>query len=237
MHQSRPYCLSIAGFDPCGGAGVLADIKTFEQLNVYGLGVTTALTFQNDTAFEGLEWCSLEIIENQLAVLQKYPVQVVKIGLIESIEMLDNIIKVVDKHFDRPKIIWDPIVKASAGFNFHNNIKISSFLVERMTLITPNKLEYYKMDVEFLDDVAILIKGGHTMKRGTDILKTIERKIEITGEPFDKQIDKHGTGCVLSAAITAFLARSYSLEEACREAKKYTEKFILSNSSNLGFHT
>jgi hydroxymethylpyrimidine/phosphomethylpyrimidine kinase len=237
MHQSRPYCLSIAGFDPSGGAGILADIKTFEQIGAYGLGIVSALTFQNDSTFKGLEWSSLEVIENQMSALQKYPVKVVKIGLIESIETLQSVITIAEKYFNKPKIIWDPIMKATAGFNFHNKIKLNSFLTERITLITPNKAEYSKIDSEQLNNVAVLIKGGHSKERGTDILKLDKEAIEIVGEPFEKTIDKHGTGCVLSSAIASFLAKSYPLVESCREAKKYTERFILSNSLNLGYHS
>lgn len=66
MTKSRPYVLSIAGYDPCGGAGVLADIKTFENIGVCGLAVTTCITYQNDNKFEGVHWLSKKKIKNQL---------------------------------------------------------------------------------------------------------------------------------------------------------------------------
>lgn len=236
MQKQRPFCLSIAGFDPCGGAGSLADVKTFEQLEVYGLGVTSAITFQNDNTFEGLQWCVFETIENQIAPLQKYSVKAVKIGLIDSLEVLEKTIKCIDTYFDKPIIVWDPVLKATAGFDFHESVKLNKYLAKRITLITPNRPEYEKLETNGFEDISILLKGGHAQNRGTDILKTNGKEIEITGEPFEKKIDKHGTGCVLSSAITAYLAKNFTLEEACRKAKKYIEKFILSNTSNLGFH-
>src|SRR3954471_2687979 len=99
MHHQRPYALSIAGFDPSGGAGLLADAKTFEANAVYGLGAVSALTWQNDIAFEKLEWTAPEKIIEQLQVLQaRFPLQYVKIGLIESFQVLRQITRWIRAH-------------------------------------------------------------------------------------------------------------------------------------------
>ena len=122
-NPKRPYVLSIAGFDPSGGAGVLADVKTFEANKVYGFGVMSALTFQNDSEFEKVEWIPLEKIMEQISVLQKrFQFEYIKIGLIENLEVLNQLILNLKSNISNPKIIWDPILKATAGFDFHNEI-------------------------------------------------------------------------------------------------------------------
>ncbi|NJO87932.1 MAG: hypothetical protein HC831_02450 [Chloroflexia bacterium] len=95
MRNERPYCLSIAGFDPCAGAGVLADVKTVEQLEIYGLGVVSALTYQNENNFEGLEWMQFFDIKKQLLPLLKYPVKAIKIGLIKDFALLEELLNFV----------------------------------------------------------------------------------------------------------------------------------------------
>ena len=123
MKKNRPYVLSIAGYDPCGGAGVLADIKTFETIGVYGLAVTTGITYQNDHKFAGVHWLSKKKIKNQLyPLLEAYKVEYVKIGLIESLEVQSEVIELLLGYNNDIKIIWDPILKASAGFSFHKKI-------------------------------------------------------------------------------------------------------------------
>ena len=91
MTVRRPYTLSIAGYDPSGGAGVLADIKTFESIGVYGFATTTCITYQNDKQFEGINWLSKKKIKNQLyPILNKYEIDHVKIGLIKNLEILSE---------------------------------------------------------------------------------------------------------------------------------------------------
>jgi hydroxymethylpyrimidine/phosphomethylpyrimidine kinase len=141
FNPTRPNVLSIAGFDPSSGAGILADIKTFEQCDVYGMGVVSALTYQNDNSFERVDWIELPKIIEQIEVLQKrFQFEYIKIGLIENLEILNQLISYLTSHISHPKIIWDPILKASAGFEFHK--KINQNLLEgicnELYLITPN---------------------------------------------------------------------------------------------------
>ena len=118
--MNRPYVLSIAGFDPSGGAGILADIKTMEALQVQGFGVATSLTYQNENAFLGLHWISLERIIAQLKpLISIYPISVVKIGLIESPTVLQGLLNYLKENLPSVRIVWDPILRASAGFDFH----------------------------------------------------------------------------------------------------------------------
>ena len=121
MSTKKPYVLSIAGFDPSAGAGVLADIKTFESNGVYGFGVASALTWQNDIEFEKVEWIDYYKIIQQISVLlRRFDIQYVKIGLIESLHVLNELTRFLKERIKNPVIIYDPILKASAGFVFHH---------------------------------------------------------------------------------------------------------------------
>src|ERR1700756_3795867 len=122
MLPKRAYVLSIAGFDPSGGAGILADVKTFESNKVYGLGVISANTFQNDEEFNRVDWIPAEKIIEQISILQKrFEFEYVKIGLIENLEVLNKIIEHLKLPTANYRLIWDPILKASAGFEFHKS--------------------------------------------------------------------------------------------------------------------
>ena len=236
MSESRSYCISIAGFDPCGGAGILADIKTFENLKVMGLGVVSALTYQNDASFTGLQWNTFEQIKQQLLPLKKYPVEFAKIGIIEDFEILGKCINLLEETFPGVRIVWDPVLKASAGFLFHSNDGIPAVILKKLFLLTPNMDEYKQLNLKDKSQCAILLKGGHREEKGIDTLFFNGAELNIEGKAFDKRIAKHGTGCVLSSAIAAYMALGEELTEACRKAKAYVEEFILSNDSNLGYH-
>ena len=141
MSAKRLYVLSIAGFDPSGGAGILADIKTFESNKVYGLGVISANTFQNDNEFKNVDWIPAKKMIEQISILQKrFEFEYVKIGLIENLEVLDAIISHLNTHVSNLKIIWDPILKASAGFEFHKEVDklLLEKICKQLYLITPN---------------------------------------------------------------------------------------------------
>lgn len=249
MIKVRPYVLSIAGFDPSGGAGVMADIKTFESNKVYGLGVISANTFQNDEEFKSIDWIPAEKIIEQIDLLKKrFEFEYVKIGLIESLDVLDKVISYLTSHFSHPKIIWDPIFKASAGFEFHK--ETDKLLIEKICkelyLITPNVPEALQLGThtEAIENAKhlsqfchVFLKGGHAEKKvGYDVLFLRDGK-QFSFRPKMKNIfPKHGSGCVLSSAITANLAKGEDLHRACLKAKRYTEKVLSSNKTLLGFH-
>jgi hydroxymethylpyrimidine/phosphomethylpyrimidine kinase len=243
--NTKPYCLSIAGFDPTAGAGVLADSKTFEMHNVYGMAILTANTLQTDDQFINVQWIDTDIILNQLQVLlKKYDFRVIKIGLVENSDSLCSIIKLAKQLKPNLQIVWDPILKSSSGFDFHSKKELAlEFLEENCTLITPNWEEFTALwgtEVGLLKQkkisTAILIKGGHrTEKAGCDLLFTNGQYTEIEGASFHGK-SKHGTGCVLSAAIAANLTKGESILESCKDGKSYVEKFIFSNNTNLGTH-
>ena len=248
MKKPRPFVLSIAGFDPCGGAGVLADIKTFESLKVSGLGVSTCITFQNEAEFNGLEWLDIQNIKNQVdSILSKYQPEFVKIGLVEDLDILQNIIdhlKSVNKDI---KIIWDPVFKSTTGFFFHKEVKFEDIkkVLENIYLITPNFPEIQQINKnimplesgKLLSEICnVFLKGGHNQEKPAyDHLFVKGKSFSFRPKEFS-DYSKHGTGCVLSSAICAYLAKGFKLHKACLHAKDYTTRFIQSNKTLLGYH-
>jgi hydroxymethylpyrimidine/phosphomethylpyrimidine kinase len=246
-----PNILSIAGFDPSAGAGVLADIKTAEANSVYACGVMTSLTYQNDTDFEDVDWINTEHIIRQIHVLSKrMSFAAIKIGLISDVKSLQTIVSYVQEVFPDAPIIWDPILAASAGYEFHNTENAEEWfaVLKEITLITPNRLEAQQLfnttdeagirrmiANKFLSSV--LLKGGHSeTDQCNDVLITASEKYVFEG-PKLTGFQKHGTGCILSTAIACNLAKGMSLIEACRKGKNYVTKAITSNDTLLAFHS
>ena len=245
MNINHTFCLTIAGFDPTAGAGVLADIKTFESFGVYGMGIITSNTFQTDNEFLDVCWMELDDILRQMNMLmKKYNFKALKIGLMKDFNSLQQVIQLAKELNSYIQIVWDPILKSSSGFNFHTDQSLElQFLEENCSLMTPNMDEFEALwgidPAKFSitgTESSILLKGGHRKdKTGCDLLYSAGQSIEISGNSFHGK-SKHGTGCVLSAAITANLTKGVSLLDSCTIAKCYVEKFILSNDSNLGYH-
>ena len=245
MVEKQFGALSIAGFDPSGGAGVLADIKTFEANKIVGMGIVSCITFQNDIEFDDLRWLETEEILNQISTLQRrFEWKSVKIGLVKDLETLNAIIIVVSTS----QIVWDPIISASAGFEFHKKIDKEQLIMvlKKINLITPNTNE-----IKFLTGISnpteaakelskycnVLLKGGHSdQERGTDYLFTQNNVEKIMPSEKKDIFPKHGSGCVLSAAIVANLVKGFNLSSVCQNAKKYVEQFLSSNSTLLGTH-
>ena len=246
MNELRPFALTIAGHDPSGGAGITADVKAFEVHKVIGFSVNTGLTFQNEKEFKAINWVESEDILFQIDMLfQRHLIDHVKIGLIENLEVLNQVVDLLLDYNPSVKIIWDPILSASAGFQFHDAIKREElFMVcEKVHLITPNipeieslmKRDAYEGAKELSQFCNVLLKGGHNNDDEVkDILFMENGSVELAGQR--SKYLKHGTGCVLSASITANLANGKDLESSCKDAKEYIKRFIESNDSLLGWH-
>jgi len=221
----RPYVLTIAGFDPSNGAGLTADIKTFEALKTYGVSICTANTVQNDIDFKSCHWVDIGIVKNQLEVLfDRFKIQYVKIGIIQDWETLNEIIDFLLKKNPEIKIVLDPVL---------------------IYLLTPNYQEINKLFTDktikqtithIQNKTNLFLKGGHREDHiGKDELFTKEAHFVMN--PKMKNIsEKHGSGCVLSSAITAYLALGFPLLKSCYRAKRYTEKVLSSNEGLLGYH-
>jgi hydroxymethylpyrimidine/phosphomethylpyrimidine kinase len=249
MSENRPFVLTIAGFDPSAGAGILADIKTFEQLKTYGIAIPTAYTIQTENQFVEMEWVTIEKVIFQIELfLKAYKIEAIKIGIVSSLSDLKFIIQKIRSIDSKVPIIWDTVLKSTTEFSFLEieNQQDLEFILQAIQLITPNQDEVLKLipnafsveeNLNYLrNHTAVLWKGGHKKEiKGTDIL--FMKNKEITIHPtLGNCSEKHGSGCVLSSAIAAYLCFDENLEQACRKAKLYTEKILQSNLSKLAYH-
>ena len=119
MSLNRPYILSIAGFDPSAGAGVLADIKTFEGVGVYGLAISTATAIQTDVEFVDCIWEELSVVKKQVKILaNRFSFDVVKIGIVPSLIYLNELLDFIVEIIPNAKVVWDPVYASSTGYQF-----------------------------------------------------------------------------------------------------------------------
>jgi hydroxymethylpyrimidine/phosphomethylpyrimidine kinase len=247
MSENRPIVLTIAGFDPSAGAGVLADIKTFEQHKVYGFAISTANTIQTENSFYKIDWTPIDfILESIETLFESYTIKAVKIGIVPTLDYLSEIVFCLKKHSPTIRIIWDPILKSSTEFGFlkiQNQTLLKEILAE-INLTTPNYNEILKLFPDFNPHSStlpskvggLLLKGGHNPNEiGVDYLYADDVIHQLLPK-IDKCYEKHGSGCVLSAAITANLALGQNLKTACENAKLYIENYLSSNQTKLGFH-
>ena len=258
--RNRPYILTIAGFDPSNGAGLTSDVKTFEQLRCYGVSVCTANTIQNDNEFTDCHWMPIEHIFSQIDILfKRFKIDYVKIGIVENFEQLNLIIDRVLEHNKLAKIILDPVLKSSTNFDFHSNPSDShsddnqnriedqlDTILSKIYLITPNYNEIRQLySHKSIDDTIahmssktnVYLKGGHKPdKVGQDELYVVHGKHYVLNPKLPNCSEKHGSGCVLSSAITSYLGLGFPILKACFRGKRYTEKVLSSNKSLLGYH-
>ena len=245
----RPYVLTIAGYDGSSGAGLTADIKTMEQIGVYGLSVCTAITVQHESVFKTVKWIDIDLIKQQIILLiRKYPIDFCKIGLVENEQILQTIIHLLTDNCPDVKIVLDPVFSASAGFNFDYNLGYNDYqnILNKIYLLTPNAHELGQIGEDSKDLMLtakklmqycnVLYKGGHNEnQKGTDILFE-GSNIHILEPKEQIYYEKHGSGCVLSAALVSYLALGCELLDASKSAKDYISSFLISNDRLLGYH-
>ena len=248
--SAHQYILTIAGFDPSSGAGLTSDIKTFQAHGLYGLSVCTAVTVQNDVDFFESHWMETEVVLNQIDVLfQRFSIDYVKIGIVKNWLSLSQIISKLKVLNPSVKIVLDPVLKASAGFDFHEQEMMNFFdgILSQLTLITPNYAEikalYPNRSIdETIEHISsktnLYLKGGHRSdKVGLDQL-FYNKIVQLNIEPGINNVSsKHGSGCVLSSVLASNLALGYSLTESAQLSKKYIEQFLSSNTTLLGTHS
>jgi hydroxymethylpyrimidine/phosphomethylpyrimidine kinase len=247
MSSERPKVLVIAGYDPSGGAGVLADIKTLEAHGVYGYGVCTAMTYQNEREIKRVDWMPETDVFEQIDICYASAgFEWVKIGITASMGSAAAIIRHVRRHNPAARVVLDPVIKASSGMVFWDGLAAWEEVAALSYLVTPNWEEmgwlYPGEDVEERCRVlskmgcTIYLKGGHNPRfPGRDTLWCQGEAMVM--EPDGGGVySKHGSGCVLASALTAGLALGYPLPVAALRAKRYTADFLTSNKSLLGWH-
>lgn len=234
----NPSALTIAGFDPSGGAGILNDIKTFHALDVYGTAVITALTAQNVRKVEGIMPVDVVFIAEQIdVVLEDENIVYAKTGMLYSPEIIKTVADKVEEH--DLKVVVDPVMIAgSGGLLSRKNVvhALKKYLLPLAHLTTPNIYEAQAISgIEIKDEndaekaatkigeiCNVVVTGGHL--EGNDMLYNGSVKI-LEGELVDTD-NVHGSGCTYSAACTANLLMGCKLEEAVRNAGIFTRKSI-----------
>ena len=241
-----PVALTIAGSDPIGGAGIQADLKTFHQFGVYGEAVIVLLTVQNTVRMERVDCIPVELVMAQLrAVLEDIPPQAAKTGALGNREIVEAIAEAAAEF--RFPLVVDPVMVSKHGQALISPEAVAAVrerLLPRAALICPNLAEAEELTgtpVRSVEDMrtaakricdmgakAALVKGGHLKDSAVDVLFDGMEWREFTAPHFDTP-HTHGTGCTLSAGITAELARGASLHGAVARAKTFITQAIRSN--------
>lgn len=230
--------MSIAGSDSSGGAGIQADLKTFEAFGVFGTSTIVALTAQNTTGVEEIVDLEPEFIEAQFeAVAKDFDIKAIKIGMLSNSKTI-KVVKELIRDFPNP-IVLDPVAISKSGSKLLEDSAIEELksLFKYATLITPNRFEAKLFfDLDKIDDRDLVDRVFKISKRDNlnIVLKDIDSKdylITPTSiEKFDfKKIDSnstHGTGCSFSSAICANLAKGFSLSEAILKSKEFILRAI-----------
>ena len=251
--------LSIAGSDCSAGAGIQADLKTFVANGVYGMTVITSLTAQNPQKVKMLEDVSIEMLEKQIEVIfDVMEVSAVKIGMLNSKENGEVIYEKLLKYKVK-NIVLDPVMIATSGNSLIKD-ETKDFLVNKLfkivDIITPNldetkeivKIILNNENIENIDSIEkmknygkviadftkkwVLIKGGHLSNSAVDILMNKD-EIYILEEEKISSNNTHGTGCSLSSAIAANLAKDYSMLDSVKKAKNFV-LYSIKNSIDFG---
>lgn len=232
-------CLTIAGSDSSGGAGIQADLKTMTVNGVYAMSVITALTAQNTQGVTGILDVSPEFINEQMdAVFTDIYPDAIKIGMVSSPEIVEAIARSLEK-FQAKNIVLDPVMVATSGAKLLKEEAMDSLinrLIPLADVITPNIPEgeiLSGMEIKSEDDMqkaaeligdkydcAVLLKGGHSINDANDLLYRDGKFRWFRSERIDNK-NTHGTGCTLSSAIAANLSKGIDLDEAILKAKNY----------------
>lgn len=231
--------LTIAGSDSSGGAGIQADIKTMCANSVFAMSAVTALTAQNTCGVIDIMEVSPQFLNEQLdCVFTDIRPDAVKIGMVSSGALIETIADSLKRH-RAERIVVDPVMAATSGARLINEEAIATLkekLLPLAMLITPNIPEAQilsEMQIRHEEDMVkaakhiqqryscnVLIKGGHQINDANDYLQTADHGQWFYGKRIDNP-NTHGTGCTLSSAIAANLAKGFALEEAIQRAKDY----------------
>ncbi|WP_458407431.1 bifunctional hydroxymethylpyrimidine kinase/phosphomethylpyrimidine kinase [Anaerotignum sp.] len=231
--------LSIAGSDCSGGAGIQADLKTMTMNGVFAMSAITALTAQNTTGVQGIFEVSPEFLGMQIdSIFTDIRPDAVKIGMVSSVELIEKIAEKL-KAYKAENIVVDPVMVATSGSSLMKTDAVSTLaekLLPLAAVVTPNIPEAEILSDRKIENerdmeqaakkigdtygCAVLVKGGHSINDANDLLYYDGVNKWFYGKRIHNP-NTHGTGCTLSSAIAANLAKGYSLEDAVQKAKTY----------------
>ena len=244
-----PACLSIAGSDSGGGAGIQADLKAFARCRVHGMTAITALTAQNTVGVQSVAPVAAEMIIAQVeAVASDIGVDAVKVGMLADEATIDAVVEALGLVGDAPVVV-DPVMIAQSGATLLDpNAKAA--LIERIlplaTVVTPNLPEAWALSglaegaskeelgraILALGPSAAVVTGGHS-EDGADVLTDAGGSLRIEG-PHYPDGASHGSGCTHSSALAAFLARGEELADAARWAKEVAAEAVGNGLQGIG---
>jgi hydroxymethylpyrimidine/phosphomethylpyrimidine kinase len=249
MHKENDYqppvVMTIAGFDPSGGAGVLADIKAISAMGGFGVAAITSLTFQNSLGVFGAAHQTGETVRRQVEpLLADFKIAAVKTGMLPTIEVIEEVAALIHAHRLAPVVV-DPVVRSTSGFDLIDDRALAG-LVEKLfplaTVVTPNAAEAERLTGIRIADLdamqraavairkmgarAVLLKGGDVVaETATDLLLDDDGVRTFAAERVASS-STHGTGCTLAAAMASLLASGSSLAAAIEQAKRYIVEAI-----------
>lgn len=231
--------MSIAGVDPSGGAGIFADIKTFQALGVYGTGIVTALTAQNPQKMYSLKAIETSYVEEQIdAILDTYNVEYIKTGMLYSTDIIKSVSKKIREY--NLKAVVDPVMVATSGGELAKNDlsqNLLKYLLPKAILTTPNVSEAEKLtNIKITNEEEAkkaceklgktcnnIITGGHL--NGINTIN-IDGSTSIFKQKLLKTDNLHGSGCNFSAAIVSYLNQKNDLKTSILKASDYTYESI-----------
>ena len=246
MHRA----LTIAGSDPCGGAGLQADLKTFSAFGIDGCTVITALTVQSPHRVKTVRPLSAALVENQLhEVMEHLSIDAIKIGMLSRRSIVKTISRVL-REFELPPVVLDPVMNATSGAVLLEKQALSTLVSELLplvTIITPNLKEASILSGQRVNDLPsmkkaarkilemgpryVLITGGHLARPGRDLLYDGRQFTVFSGKLY-KASHIHGTGCTFSAAVAAGLALKWPISRTVRTAQDYLYRTIKSGETS-----
>ena len=242
-HPPAPVVLSIAGFDPSGGAGIAADLKTFAAHNCYGEAVVTALTVQNTRGASKVQPVDHAVMKESLrALFEDANIKAIKIGMLANRANVEAVRETLEANPSLPAVL-DPVMRSATGTELLDSEGIEalrSSLLSLVTVVTPNLAEAAALTglkVENVEDMkaaavklielgakGVVVTGGH-LEKATDVYLTATEGETFVAERV-KPDNTHGTGCTFSSAIAANLALGRNLHDAVMLAKAYVTEAI-----------
>ena len=249
-----PIVLTIAGFDPSGGAGILADVRTFVHFNVGPTAAITSLTFQNSAGAFGAVHETAESVRAQiLPIVEEHRIAAVKIGMLPTSEIVLEVARLVAE-LDLPAPVIDPVMRTTSGYELADSDAIRALVTELIPLarmVTPNipeaealtglritseeEMRTAAVRLREMDARAVLIKGGHLYasangdeRRGREAVDVLDDEGQLTvfRSAWIESANVRGTGCMLSSAIAACLAKEMTLKEAVSSAKEFVRNTL-----------
>ena len=260
---NKPIILSIAGVDPSGGAGIVADVKTIAALECFPAVAITSITFQNTLGVYGASHQTAKTVRAQIEpIVNDLSIAAVKTGMLPTAEIISEVANICSE-MDLPAPVVDPVMRATSGDSLIEESALDTLrnkLFPLARVVTPNIPEAERLvgfAIEGIDDMkraaeviktfgvrAVLIKGGH-MPLLTDVDRQVPEAIDVLFDergqfsefrsPYFDVGNVHGSGCTLSAAIAAYLGRGLDLAAAIEQAKRYvTERIRLAQPLGRG---